>query len=219
MIKHFERNNVGRDFVVGDVHGCFKLLQKRLDEIHFDPEYDRLFCTGDLVDRHDDSWEFYKWLDKPWFHSVCGNHEEMTLAAFDEGPMSQAASMHLLNGGGWFHGIPTIEQQCYVEVIRLLPLAIEVETQHGLVGILHADVPCGDWNLFKSLYWSNEDYFKAIAQWSRQRISGGWTEPVGGVHKVYVGHTVCERVVELGNVVYCDQGAVFTGNLTILQIN
>ena len=42
-------NQVGRDFVVGDVHGCFRTLEVALLEIEFDPIRDRLFGVGDLV--------------------------------------------------------------------------------------------------------------------------------------------------------------------------
>ena len=51
QLQRFERNRIGRDFAVGDIHGCFTALQIALDAIGFSPETDRLFCAGDLVDR------------------------------------------------------------------------------------------------------------------------------------------------------------------------
>ena len=39
----------GRDIVVGDVHGCFRTLERALGEIAFDTACDRLFGVGDLV--------------------------------------------------------------------------------------------------------------------------------------------------------------------------
>ena len=36
-------NPSGRDLVVGDVHGCFRTLNRALREVGFDPECDRLF--------------------------------------------------------------------------------------------------------------------------------------------------------------------------------
>ena len=41
----------GADFVVGDVHGCFRTLTRAMDALDFDPERDRLFAVGDLVNR------------------------------------------------------------------------------------------------------------------------------------------------------------------------
>ena len=44
-------NRTGRDFVVGDVHGCFRTLEQALGQVGFDRERDRLFSVGDLVNR------------------------------------------------------------------------------------------------------------------------------------------------------------------------
>ena len=65
--QHYAANLAGRDFVVGDVHGCFTKLQAKLDELAFAPEVDRLFSVGDLVDRGQESELAYEWLSKPWF--------------------------------------------------------------------------------------------------------------------------------------------------------
>src|SRR3546814_1255791 len=48
-------NDIGRDFIVGDLHGCLDLLQAELTRIEFDRSKDRLFSVGDLVDRGPDS--------------------------------------------------------------------------------------------------------------------------------------------------------------------
>lgn len=42
------RNRRGRDFVVGDVHGCLRTLEHVLREVGFDEDRDRLFSVGDL---------------------------------------------------------------------------------------------------------------------------------------------------------------------------
>lgn len=70
QLLRFERNRNGRDFAVGDVHGCFTALQAALDAIGFSPEVDRLFCAGDLVDRGPESHLVVSWLDKSWFFST-----------------------------------------------------------------------------------------------------------------------------------------------------
>ncbi|MBZ0074391.1 metallophosphoesterase [Bordetella hinzii] len=33
---------------------------------------------GDLVDRGPESADVLKWLERPWFHAICGNHDLMT---------------------------------------------------------------------------------------------------------------------------------------------
>ena len=41
----------GTDFVAGDVHGCFRTLERAMEAVDFNPERDRLFAVGDLVNR------------------------------------------------------------------------------------------------------------------------------------------------------------------------
>jgi len=55
MIKYFPINQQGQDFFVGDIHGYFNLLERKLEAVNFDPQTDRLFAIGDLVDRGPDS--------------------------------------------------------------------------------------------------------------------------------------------------------------------
>lgn len=219
-VKRFEKNTQGRDFVVGDIHGMFRALDYKLIEVNFNPEVDRLFCVGDLVDRGPDSADFSDWLAKHWFHSVRGNHEQMVIDAIrdEDGDMGAAIS-HFQNGGAWMYGLPEVEQQCYAILCEELPLGIEVETDGGLVGIIHAECPMDDWELFKSLYSTNEPYFEAVAMWSRKRISSGFEGVVNGVAKLYVGHTPAGSVRSLGNVEYIDTGACFkNGKITLVQI-
>lgn len=74
-IARFPANTVGRDLVVGDIHGHVADFLRLLKEAEFDPARDRVFCTGDLVDRGPDSMKCLALLQKPWFHCVAGNHE------------------------------------------------------------------------------------------------------------------------------------------------
>ncbi|NOT83789.1 MAG: hypothetical protein HOP02_03200 [Methylococcaceae bacterium] len=70
-------NNQGTDYVVGDLHGCYQLLQDLLDKVNFDPACDRLISVGDLIDRGPDSLACLQLLAEPWFYAVRGNHEAM----------------------------------------------------------------------------------------------------------------------------------------------
>lgn len=78
--RRVNANNRGRDLAVGDIHGHFERLQRCLDEVGFDPEVDRLFSVGDLVDRGPASEQALDWLAQPWFHAVQGNHEALAIA-------------------------------------------------------------------------------------------------------------------------------------------
>ena len=55
-------NRLGRDLVVGGVHGCFRTLERALVHLGFDARRDRFFGVGDLVDRGPHSIEAADWL-------------------------------------------------------------------------------------------------------------------------------------------------------------
>jgi serine/threonine protein phosphatase 1 len=64
-LQRFARNTQGRDFAVGDIHGCFSKLDAALCQVRFSPVHDRLFAVGDLVDRGPESAQVLEWLDQP----------------------------------------------------------------------------------------------------------------------------------------------------------
>ena len=75
MILSLEENTIGTDYLVGDIHGEFQQLSFQLEEIGFNLSTDRLICSGDLVNRGEQSHKVLEWLDKPWFYSARGNHD------------------------------------------------------------------------------------------------------------------------------------------------
>ncbi|NML34923.1 metallophosphoesterase [Paraburkholderia antibiotica] len=214
FVKHFERNTSGRDFAVGDIHGCFKLLRTDLDNMGFDPSRDRLFSVGDLVDRGPDSELALEWIDEPWFHAVRGNHEDMAIR-YPSGNMD--AANYAANGGAWNVGNPRHLQLAFSCAFDALPVAIEVETEGGLIGILHADCPFPTWRDFTvSLDDANmsNKMRKAVfeaALWSRERIQDEDVSGVPDLRALIVGHTPLKSPAVLGNVHYIDTGAVFRG--------
>lgn len=236
LIQSFKLNEKGNDYVVGDIHGCFTLLQKKLDEIKFNPEVDRLFCVGDLVDRGRESEESIEWLEKPWFFCVRGNHEDMAIEYYqyceyigDEEKDLDYVNNYLQNGGGWFITLPMDEKIKYHDAFIELPLVIQVETKDGLVGITHAATHFADWNILTdflqdksdSEYMLKEDWndFYQDLIWNRDLMKYGNPMVIENVYKVYHGHTPTNKVVELGNRVYIDTGAVWTGQLTIIKLS
>ncbi len=97
-IKTFNANTVGRDFVIGDLHGSYPIFQNLLKHLQFDPAKDRMFSVGDLVDRGPQNLECLELLYEPWFHAVLSNHEQMMWEAFHGGYSGQ---FWLRNGGFW----------------------------------------------------------------------------------------------------------------------
>lgn len=218
LIKRFERNTAGRDFAVGDIHGCFTLLRRALDAAGFDLATDRLFSVGDLVDRGPESEQAVEWLGMPWFHAVRGNHEQMTIDAHREA----ATDLHFINGGAWFYGLPSDERGAIADVLAELPLVIEVDTPAGVVGLVHADCPRQDWPSMVAALEKGDaeaDHLAAMCQWSRRRIQHEDASPVSGVRAVVVGHTPLRRAAVLGNVWYIDTAGWMGGHFTLLDLH
>lgn len=76
-IARLPLNTEGRDFICGDMHGCYEFVEQFLQFINFDKTKDRLISAGDLVDRGPDNEKCLLLLNEPWFYAVLGNHETM----------------------------------------------------------------------------------------------------------------------------------------------
>lgn len=218
LLKKYAKNTEGKDYVVGDIHGCFSLLEDRLREIGFDKTKDRLFSCGDLVDRGPESHLAAEYiLDRAWFHAVRGNHEDMIYTA--------DMHSHLQNGGAWWYLLDEQEQAIFRLAFNELPLAIEVETDDGTVGIIHAEVPGHDWHYLSVAGAAELDMLEHYGMWGRREVrqyreNGTVPAPVAGIDKVYVGHSIIKggAPLRLANINYIDTGAFATGVLTIERI-
>lgn len=219
MIKKLKKNTVGTDYFVGDIHGCYDKLMDKLSDIKFDFHKDRLISVGDLVDRGPDSVNCLNLLKESWFHAVSGNHEDMMIRTFRR---HWSSHNYMQNGGKWFFHLPYEQQE---ELVLLadtkMPLVIEVETDIGTIGVIHANAP-DDWQKYHQLN-DDENFFDdnlvVDTIWGRSRIYGSQDGRVKGIDYVVVGHTPVKDVVVLDNIVYIDTGAVYDGSLTILSVN
>lgn len=155
LVRALPANKRGRDFVVGDLHGCFDLLDRLLDHVRFDPACDRLFSVGDLVDRGPDSLRCVEFLESPWFHAVKGNHETLLLEFFEsylaDGtiddwnrfPQSDVA----LNGGEWVEACYLPDERRMTDAfdgllarLQNLPLIWVVGQGEDRFHVLHAEL-------------------------------------------------------------------------------
>ena len=226
-ITKLPRNELGRDFVVGDIHGSFDLCIEAMRSSRFDVRVDRLISVGDLIDRGPHSHRATKFLSCPFVHAVRGNHEDMVLEIYQEGRPHDAVieMMACRNGFDWWLDAPERLRAEMVTAFRALPLAIEVDTADGPVGIVHADVAAGlSWPQFKDRLERGDERVAHDALWGRDRVGVGDETGVAGVHRVYVGHTPLEERRRFGNVFAIDTGAVFGllgkggGHLTFVEV-
>lgn len=219
-VQRFQHNETGRDFVVGDVHGCFDALRAAMRDRHFDVAHDRLFSVGDLVDRGQQCEECVDWIAQSWFHAVRGNHEQM---AIEVAQGRHSIPNYIQNGGGWFIELSEDRRRLIANCLATLPFAIEINHQIGTVGIVHAEVVGNDWTGFTSALESDQSNNKfrnltECALWMRDRITHHDETPVANATRVYVGHTPLKDYAVLGNVYYIDTGAVFGNKLTMVEI-
>ena len=135
-MNKFKRNDRGKDYVVGDLHGCYDMLMDQLLAINFNFAYDRLFCCGDLIDRGDKSLECLLLMYEPWFFSVRGNHEQMMIDYYVHG--QDDGGLWYINGGSWELSENPVEmKELASEADYLLPYQIEIDES---IGIVHADI-------------------------------------------------------------------------------
>lgn len=224
MFLSFEENLKGKDYCVGDIHGCFDRLNNFLRKIKFNETKDRLFSVGDLCDRGPDSDQVLNWLGQSWFHPVAGNHEQLLIDASD--PYNSHAEVCLFqNGGRWYFQQSLDKQKEISFAFSCIPIMIEVRVGEKIFGIVHSDVIRDDWNKTRHELVYDEVNTKNSVQWDRNRQNFEDKTVVKGVDYLLVGHTPVEHARTLGNVVNLDSGAVFKGKypehsdgLTILNM-
>ncbi len=216
-IQHFEENKNGRDFIVGDLHGMYDLLISKMARFEFEPDIDRLFSVGDLVDRGHDSLKCLKLIEEPWFFSVKGNHEDMLVDVVlnDEDPCH-----YYLSGGEWIAEIDKYDPQfrSLVRKANELPLVMSIETGRGKVWVTHA-TPRKDWNNPEI---DSDEEVEIL--WSRKEISQmevGICEHIDPNFISYHGHTVVDEPISFEShptTHWIDTGAVYGFELTFQQL-
>lgn len=227
IVRRVPANARGRDFIVGDIHGAFSLVDEALRLVGFDPEADRLFSVGDLIDRGPESSRCVEFLARPYVHAVRGNHEEILLLLHEDGdPAREVLEFYARRNGmaWWLETAPDV-RQAVLEAIAALPVAIELQTRRGSVGLVHADVPDGmDWQTFCRRLEAEDEDVRQVALEGRDRIKSRCEDGVRGIGRVFVGHTPrWAGAQRLGNVYAIDTGAVFgteghPGHLTIANV-
>jgi serine/threonine protein phosphatase 1 len=208
-VLRLDQNVLGRDFVIGDIHGAYDLVIAGMKEVRFNTLTDRILCTGDLIDRGAGSFRCLKFLERPYVFAVSGNHDyDFSKLSYEE--IQTLASVNF-NGMKWAKDLSR-EQLTSLQIkLASLPIAMEVPTERGLVGIVHADVPAGwSWQKFTKALEEGDSQALETALYGRDRIQDRDDSGVDGVGRVFVGHTVVWNGPQrFCNVYAVDSGAVF----------
>lgn len=135
FLKKVPANIDGRDFVIGDLHGCYDELFALLKHVKFDYKNDRVFSTGDLIDRGPKSLETIALLKENWFFSVLGNHEDLLINTI------QSIESNKVEGLSVDTIYEAKQYKPHLENILKMPLVYEINHLiHGKVYIVHAEI-------------------------------------------------------------------------------
>ncbi|WP_062270562.1 metallophosphoesterase [Endozoicomonas arenosclerae] len=217
FLQTFGPNPAGRDFAIGDLHGMYDLLFKTLESVNFDFEADRCFSVGDLIDRGPKSPDCLSLIHEPWFHPVCGNHED-TLRTIARNPESSAILADwVLNGGQWHLKVSTETMLEFANWVDSLPYLILVEQHDGTrVALCHAEYPLHQWAPERI---AKDPELTRLLMWSRTKVQTGNTDQVTGVDHIICGHTIVDEPLTLGNSHFIDTGAFASNTLTLFPLS
>jgi serine/threonine protein phosphatase 1 len=211
-VQHHASNEAGRDFVVGDLHGCVDALRFLLREVNFDAAADRLFSVGDLIDRGEQCEEALTLLDKPWFHAVLGNHED-ALCAVVEGRLPRHQWYGI--GGGWAQHVPERALALYAKRLRQLPLVRTVGEGGARFNVLHAEFFGDDTELDAGQF---NEHVRERMLWGRELAFNAGTPASLALSLTYCGHTPMREPRQIGSQMYIDTGAyIAEGRLTMVE--
>ncbi|MBR9828676.1 MAG: metallophosphoesterase [Oceanospirillales bacterium] len=214
VIERIAANQKGRDFVVGDVHGWLEPLQAELDALCFNPECDRLFSVGDLINRGPDSAACLLLTQEPWFHAVRGNHEQILFDWLADPAGVDVDAWMRYGGRAWLGRGPehffarNTALRVHAEYLaNVMPWVIELSLADGRrVAISHSSLPAEEW-LELQLRLPQEASLRESLIWDRPVKASGFERTVEGIDLCVHGHVVVPRILRRGNGIYIDTGA------------
>lgn len=221
ICKALPINLGGRDFFVGDIHGCFSHCERALEAAGFDPALDRLISVGDLIDRGRESMRALEWLGYDWFHPIRGNHEDMFLQwmsfgvdAHSRKKFEEETYFRNANGGSWVTREDPGQLRALAQALEQLPYFMAVpHPAGGLIGVVHAELPDGA--RWPSMINRDIDSgFRETMTWGRERwrsrygraIPARDKNMIAGLDALVCGHVRCKEPTGLGNIVFIDTG-------------
>jgi serine/threonine protein phosphatase 1 len=219
-VLHLPKNTVGRDLIIGDLHGCYDELWHLLKHIDYNSEQDRILFVGDLIDRGPKSELCFDMVQRNNVYSTLGNHEEMMFQAVLNLKPSQY-DVWMANGGGWarelFQDWLPAFQAKLIRFKDKFPLVIVVGEGEDRFNVVHAEFYSGkrplsnkdidDWTF------TPEEINNMI--WGRTLIQYATSNDhlfQYNMSTTYVGHTPTRAVLTSQSQIFIDQGCCFAVN-------
>lgn len=214
--KHYEINQLGKDYFVSDIHGHYTLLRQELAQVSFNEQTDRLFSVGDLIDRGPESQACIALLNQPWFHSVLGNHE----LYFIESMYNKSLRHHYIHHDGcWLKELPkkalnTIGQWADLMKAKQAICAV-IASEYGPIGLGHANFPENISQYIKS---SETFDFEQIHQLTSSRTV--FHQPINyqEVLGVVMGHNTIDKPLIKHNALWIDTLASQHEKMTLIPL-
>jgi bis(5'-nucleosyl)-tetraphosphatase (symmetrical) len=136
-------------YAIGDIQGCYRELRQLLELVAFDPRTDRLWFTGDLVNRGPQSLEVLRFVRELGDRAVCvlGNHD-LHLLAIAQGNNCKTCRHDTLN-----EILTAADRTELLDWLRYRPL-LHHDTMLNYT-LLHAGLP-PQWDLQLAQAYANE---------------------------------------------------------------
>ena len=217
-VRSVEENREGRDFVAGDVHGEFPTQEAVLTRVDFQPDRDRLFSLGDLIDRGPHSADALQWMESARI-ALCvrGNHEQILLACLEADEDLEWPDIAQPMPPRLSRDVPRASWARWRAMIRAMPMAATVQTAHGPVGLVHASPTAPSWQTTLDNLRAGDTDTIQVAMWSIARARGYTRQaifegvplviPIRDVRAVLTGHCIMPDVTVSANVWHLDTGA------------
>lgn len=209
-LRRIPSNDKGRDFVVGDIHGCLDELISLLAYARFNPKRDRLFSVGDLIDRGPKSAQTLELLEKPWFFAVRGNHEQMLLDHW------QAPDEYPAYDPQWVRELHADSVPYYASLLHSLPHVLKIGDKPDSFYLMHAEL----WDPITLISDATIDEFQFLDArqalgkilWSRHMVTNHFRDPAKKFHaenlsRIFCGHTIVQMPTLIERSIYLDTGA------------
>lgn len=212
-IHKYPLNRDGRDIILGDIHGNFKIANQVLESLNM-RRGDRVYTVGDIVNRGEDS---IKCFDKFAHRSVRGNHEQLILSYW-KGDIEKCKLKKA--GGDWFLKLHKDYQNEIIYRIKHMPTAIQIGEENPYI-IAHACMPA-PWKDASKMILKSSSFRKRIHCEHGFYKNSSQTlvrETCKGVKAIFVGHDIVPVVRKHYEKIYqLDTGVYRTGVLSYAVI-